>query len=140
MSSAIRATIYTSSALGGLLFHQWVEDGTAFQIAEAVREEVENRIVAAHDILGPFLAPKRSHAPHLWLPMPLLEAEQVAERARRAGVAVAAYTDPVTRGAIISGIGVCLGAASGIAQLTVGLERLQTALTPEIQRLRQAVG
>jgi DNA-binding transcriptional MocR family regulator len=139
VTDAIRATVHTPSALGGLLFHQWVEDGTAFQIAEAVREEVERRIAVAYDILGPSLGPKRNHAPHLWLPMPLLEAEQVAERARRAGVAVAAYTDPIMRGAIVSGIGVCLGAAANIAQLTIGLERLQIALAPELQRLRRAV-
>jgi DNA-binding transcriptional MocR family regulator len=139
VTNAIRATVCTSSALGGLLFHQWVEDGTAFQIAETVREEVERRIEVAYEILGPLLGPRRSHAPHLWLPMTLLEAEQVADRARRVGVAVAAYTDPIMRGAIISGIGVCLGAAASITQLTIGLERLQTALAPEIQRLRRAV-
>jgi len=124
---AIRATILSSSVLGGLLFTHWVDDGSAFKIADAVTEEIGRRLALARTMLG--LDKKApTSAPHLWLPMPAREAEMVAGRALRAGLVVTPPESPVLPGASISGIRLCLGTASSIEQLKVGLERLKGAL------------
>jgi hypothetical protein len=52
----------------------------------------------------------------------------LAGRALRAGVAVTAPGPAIVRPDLISGLRVCLGAASDIAELTVGLERLRSVL------------
>jgi len=113
--------------LGGLLFTHWVDDGSAFKIADAVTEEIGRRLALARTMLG--LDKKApTSAPHLWLPMPAREAEMVAGRALRAGLVVTPPESPVLPGASISGIRLCLGTASSIEQLKVGLERLKGAL------------
>jgi DNA-binding transcriptional MocR family regulator len=60
--------------------------------------------------------------------MPELEAEQLAWRALRAGVAVTAPGPPIVRPDLISGLRVCVGAAADIPELTLGLERLRTVI------------
>ena len=139
VTSAIRATVYTSSSLGGLLFCQWIDDGTAFQIAEKVKNEIKRRIEIAQELLGPLLISKKNNAPHLWFEMPLLEAEQTNNRALRAGVVVSPHVSPISQGAALFGIRVCLGATVNDYELTVGLQRLKSALAPELQRLVHSV-
>ena len=116
------------SALGGLLFTHWIEDGSAFKIADAVIEEIGRRLVLARTMLGLDRKTPTS-APHLWLSMPAHETELVVGRALRAGLVVTPPESPVLPGASISGIRLCLGTASSIEQLKVGLERLKGALS-----------
>jgi DNA-binding transcriptional MocR family regulator len=125
---AVQATVYAPPALGGAFFSRWVDDGSAFDIADAVKAEIERRVVLARTILGSRIAAEIRLAPHFWLPMPELEAERTAGRALRAGVAVTAPGATVLRPDLISGLRVCLGAASDMAALTLGIERLRTAL------------
>jgi DNA-binding transcriptional MocR family regulator len=125
---AVQATVYAPPALGGALFSRWVDDGSAFDIADAVKAEIERRVVLARTILGSRIADEIRLAPHFWLPMDELEAERTAGRALRAGVAVTAPSAAVLRPDLISGLRVCLGAASDIAALRLGIERLRTAL------------
>ena len=93
-----------------------------------MKAEIERRVVLARTILGSQIASDIRLAPHFWLPMPELQAERTAGRALRAGVAVTAPGPAVLRPELISGLRVCLGAASDIGELTLGLERLRTAL------------
>jgi DNA-binding transcriptional MocR family regulator len=125
---AIRATIFSPSALGGLLFTQWVEDGSAFKIADTVTEEIGRRLALARSMLGLDRKTPTS-APHLWLSMPAREAEMVTARALRAGLVVTPPESPILPGTSISGIRLCLGTAASIEQLKVGLERLKGALS-----------
>ena len=125
---AVQATVYTPPSLGGVFFSRWVNDGSAFEIADEVKAEIERRVSLAKTMLGNQIASEIRLAPHFWLPMPELEAERVAGRALRAGVAVTAPGPAIVRPDLISGLRVCLGAASDIAELTVGLERLRSAL------------
>ena len=125
---AIQATVYAPPALGGVLFSRWVNDGSAFEIAEAVKAEIERRVSIAKTMLGDQIASEIRLAPHFWLPMPELEAERLAGRALRAGVAVTAPGPPIVRPDLISGLRVCLGAAADIPELTLGLERLRTVI------------
>lgn len=125
---AVQATVYAPPAFGGAFFSRWVNDGSAFDIADAVKAEIERRVVLARSMLGSRLASHIRLAPHFWLPMPELQAERTAGRALRAGVAVTAPGAAVLLPELISGLRVCLGAATDIAELTLGIERLRTAL------------
>jgi DNA-binding transcriptional MocR family regulator len=125
---AVQATVIAPSAFGGVLFSRWVNDGSAFEIAEAVKAEIERRASLAKIMFGDQIAGEIRAAPHFWLPMPELEAERLAGRALRAGVAVTAPGRAIVRPDLISGLRVCLGAATDIAELTVGLERLRSVL------------
>jgi len=125
---AVQATVYAPPSLGGLFFCRWVNDGSAFEIADAVKAEIERRVSLAKTMLGNQLASEIRLAPHFWLPMPELEAERTAGRALRAGVAVTAPGPAILRPDLISGLRVCLGAASDMTELTLGLERLRTVL------------
>lgn len=132
VESAIRATIISPSTLGGQLFSQWVEDGSAFRVAESTKNEIRQRVGIARDILGNLLTTKRDEGPNLWFPMSLLQAEQAVIQASLLGVAVAPFTNPLVNGSTLSGIGVCLGAAKDVTQLTMGLQRLKIVLLPEL--------
>jgi DNA-binding transcriptional MocR family regulator len=125
---AVQATVYTPPSLGGVFFNRWVNDGSAFEIAAEVKAEIERRVSLAKTTLGEQIAGEIRLAPHFWLPMPELEAERLAGRALRAGVAVTAPGPAIVRPDLISGLRVCLGAAADIAELTVGLERLRSVL------------
>jgi DNA-binding transcriptional MocR family regulator len=125
---AVQATVYAPSSLGGVFFSQWVNDGSAFMIADEVKAEIERRVALAKTMLGGQIASEIRLAPHFWLPLPELEAERLAGRALRAGVAITAPGLAVVRPDLISGLRVCLGAASDITELTLGLERLRSVL------------
>ncbi|MES2255482.1 MAG: PLP-dependent aminotransferase family protein [Pseudomonadota bacterium] len=125
---AIRATVYSPSALGGLLFAQWIEDGSAFKIVETVKDEIGRRLVLARSMLE-LDSKTPTSAPHLWLSLPAREAEMVVSRALRAGLVITPPESPILPGADISGIRLCLGTASSMEQLKVGLERLKGALS-----------
>jgi DNA-binding transcriptional MocR family regulator len=125
---AVQATVYTPPSLGGVFFSRWVNDGSAFEIADEVKAEIERRCSLAKTLLGNQIASEIRLAPHFWLPMPELEAERTAGRALRAGVAVTAPGPAILRPDLISGLRVCLGAASDMADLTLGLERLRSVL------------
>jgi DNA-binding transcriptional MocR family regulator len=125
---AVQATVYAPSSLGGVFFSRWVNDGSVFEIADAVKAEIERRVLLAKTLLGSQIASEIRLAPHFWLPMAELEAERTAGRALRAGVAVTAPGPAILRPDLISGLRVCLGAASDMADLTLGLERLRSVL------------
>lgn len=128
LAKAVQATVYAPPAFGGVLFSRWVNDGSAFEIADAVLTEIERRVSLAKTMLGDQIAREIRLAPHFWLPMPELEAERLAGRALRAGVAVTAPGPAIVRPDLISGLRVCLGAAADMADLTLGLERLRGVL------------
>lgn len=67
-------------------------DGSAFEIADAVESEIELRVPIAKTRLGDQISSEIRLAPHFWLPMPELEAERLAGRALRAGAAVTAVS------------------------------------------------
>ena len=126
----VRATIYSPSAFGGLIFTSWVEDGVAYQIAQDVLREVLRRTAVAREVLPPEYAARVVAAPHLWLPMPELEAERAAGRALRAGVLVTPPDAPVVGARSLTGVRVCLGGAADVEEVRIGLGRLQQALGP----------
>jgi DNA-binding transcriptional MocR family regulator len=125
---AVQATVYAPPTLGGVFFSRWVSDGSAFDIANTVKADIERRAALAKEILSGQFSAEIRLAPHFWLPMPELEAERTAGSALRAGVAVTPPGLSVVRPDLVSGLRVCLGAASDLAELRLGLERLRQAL------------
>jgi DNA-binding transcriptional MocR family regulator len=131
---AVRATIYAPSSFGSLVFSQWVDDGSAYEIVDGVRDEIACRAELARKILGPGHAGEIGDAPHFWLPMSELDAERIAGRALRAGVALTPPATPIVNGASRAGIRVCLGAAANLADLSIGLQRLHMTLSSAADR------
>jgi DNA-binding transcriptional MocR family regulator len=108
----IRAMGYSPPSLEALVFAQWVEDGTADTVAERILDETAARLDLARRILGPAMeAPGAPRSPHVWLPMPALEAERLAARAFRKGVEVTPLDAPVVAPGEVSGVRLCLGAS-----------------------------
>jgi DNA-binding transcriptional MocR family regulator len=108
----IRAMGYSPPGLEALVFAQWVEDGTADAVSDRILDETAARLDLARRVLGQAIeAPGAPRSPHVWLPMPALEAERLAARAFRRGVEVTPVDAPVVAPCEVSGVRLCLGAA-----------------------------
>lgn len=131
---AVRATVFAPPTIGSMFFAQWVADGSAFEIAKAVRHEVAERAQAARKLFGKVPGCVIGDIPHFWLEMPEIHAERVANRALRTGVAVTPAQIPIVRGDLMSGLRVCLGAAPTTGHLVRGLQRLIAAVVQDTER------
>jgi DNA-binding transcriptional MocR family regulator len=108
----VRAMGYSPPSLEALVFARWVEDGTADAIANRIIAETGTRLELARGILGPALEiPCAPRAPHVWLPMPALEAERLAAQAFRRGVELTPPDAPTAAPCEVSGVRLCLGTA-----------------------------
>jgi len=106
----IRAFGYSPPSLGGLVFSQWEQDGTADRIADDVITESEARTQLAASILGKAMAPPGAgRSLHVWMPMPMLDAERLSARALRASIALTPPDGPTVDEAAPSGVRLCLG-------------------------------
>jgi DNA-binding transcriptional MocR family regulator len=118
--ATVRARSYAPGLLGALVATDWIESGVAGEILNYVRHEVRARTSLAHQVLSVSLDPSTSgECPHLWLPMPELQAERLANRAIRAGIDVTPPSAPAVDRSLIYGVRLCIG---GIRQRVV-LER-----------------
>lgn len=138
ITAAIRATSYASEPFGRMIATRWIEDGTAFRIADAIIAETRQRTELAFAYLGHRIAPPSGPAClHIWLPMSELEAEQVAGRALRAGVELtppaACCVGPAT------GLRLCLGGPDDIGDLERGLTIVATALASGAETSSRAI-
>jgi DNA-binding transcriptional MocR family regulator len=126
----VRAFSYSPSSFGPLIGTQWIEDGAAHEIRASARRTVSERVVLARRILGRAIeGPHVDLAPHVWLPMSDLDAERVAGRALRQGVAVTPPSAPIVDAGQISGLRLCIGAPPDLATLEKGLKIVQRALS-----------
>lgn len=125
----IRAAVYSPSSIGSMITCQWIEDGSADEIvAETGAEMIERNRMAADRLGTKMSAPADPRSPHIWLPMPELDAERMAAKAMRAGVELTPPSAPVVDPSSISGVRLCLGVAADRAQLGVALDRVVAAL------------
>jgi DNA-binding transcriptional MocR family regulator len=131
----IRAFGYSPPTFGGMIFHQWEQDGTADRIADEVIAEMEARTDLAVRILGDAVAvPGAARSLHVWLPMPAMDAERVSARALRDGVAVTPPDGPVVDPGGPSGLRLCLGSTRTREALEHGLRSVSAALKPGVRR------
>jgi DNA-binding transcriptional MocR family regulator len=130
---AVRATGYAPPALGGLIFSQWLEEGTAERLAGEIADEARRRTDMARAVLGERLAAVRSgRSLHVWLPMSPLAAERTAGRALRAGVEVTPPDAPIVAADKIAGLRICLGGASDLPTLERSLAVIARVMEAEI--------
>jgi DNA-binding transcriptional MocR family regulator len=128
---AVHAVSVASGSLGWMIAAQWIESGVAEDIAQSVVGEAQMRLALAMDILGPAVErPASPASPHIWLPMPELEAERVAGRALRAGVQLTPPSACLAAPELESGLRLCLGAAPDRNSLERGLRAVAEALSP----------
>ena len=121
----VRAASVTAIAppnFGALIATQWIEDGTADQIAAEVCAEMVARRRLAQDILGASVEIGAEASPHVWMPLSALEAERLARRALRAGVEVTPPSAPIVEPSLLSGLRLCLGSASDQIELARALK------------------
>jgi DNA-binding transcriptional MocR family regulator len=130
---AIRALSYAPGTIGSLVASQWIDDGTADEIAGEIAAELRIRHRLGRALLGPALAPGADdRCPHLWLPLSELEAERLAARALRGGVELTPPAAPIVDGSLIAGVRLCIGATPARDDLERALGLVATALTTEI--------
>lgn len=125
---ALHTSAIMVSPLSCSFMAQWMLDGTADAVRQAIRAESVSRVNLARRLL-PGLAPQDAAGYHVWLPMPALEAQRIAAAAQAIGVTV---TPPAStaadNNATGSGLRLCLG--------TPGMAELGAALAA-IDRLRR---
>lgn len=125
----VRAQVYSPAAMGALIACQWIDDGSANEIiAETTAEMIERSRMAIERLGSAVSPPADPRCPHIWLPMPELEAERMAARAMRLGVELTPPSAPLVDPSTISGVRLCLGVAADRTQLGVALDRIVAAM------------
>jgi DNA-binding transcriptional MocR family regulator len=128
---ALRAQAFGPPTFGAALATEWIENGEAFEVLEAVRRDLAQRNRVASAALGGLMEPLAQRgSPHVWLPMSELEAERVAGHALRAGVKLTPPRAPFAEGVAATGLRVCLGATESLPTLERGLALLKDAIRP----------
>ena len=127
----IRAFGYSPPSLGGLVFSQWEQDGTADRIADDVITESEARTQLAASILGKAMAPPGAgRSLHVWMPMPMLDAQRLSARALRASIALTPPDGPIVDAVAPSGVRLCLGGLRARDALEQALRDIAAMLSP----------
>jgi len=130
---AAQAFGWSPSALGGMIFAQWMDDGVLGTILEDTVAEVGARTALALEILGASAEPPSYPASlHLWLPMPLLDAERAAGRAMRAGVQSTPVDAALVSPDAPAGIRLCLGGIRRRSDLAHALAVVRDSLDGEV--------
>ncbi|WIE49837.1 PLP-dependent aminotransferase family protein [Pseudomonas sp. GM17] len=133
---ALRATAIMVSPLSCAVMEQWLTDGTAETISQAIQDESKRRVALALSILGDRMQAPDQRGYHVWLPMSTHEALQLEHEAKGLGILI---TPPASTAAnpgpsANSGVRLCLGAPP-IADLRTALSsiaRLQPGMPSTI--------
>lgn len=116
-----RATSPLVSPLSCLVMEQWLIDGTAAALSEAIKHESMRRRDVAVSVLGARVRVPDYPGFHLWMPMTREEARHLHQLAAASGIALTSpEATTVSLSARESGIRLCVG--------TVGLPELASAL------------
>jgi DNA-binding transcriptional MocR family regulator len=125
----LRVSTHALPAFGHALLSQWIEDGTADHIAGAVRDDVRRRVDTARSVLGSrIVGPPAASSPHVWIPLPPVEAERCFARAIGEGIALTPPSAITIDGSAVSGLRICLGAATDESTLERALRTLAGVL------------
>lgn len=120
----LRAEAWGMSPLAIEIGCALIENGTAAHVAAALREEAAARIQLAVELLG-VTPPMPAGAPHLWLPMPMTEAERLVRRAADRGVRLTP-PDATVLGQEVGGVRLCLMAPPRQSDLVRALRVVAT--------------
>jgi DNA-binding transcriptional MocR family regulator len=121
-AAAVRATAAMASPLSAAIATRWIEDGTAADVAAAIRHEASARQAIAASVLPRDLVAADPEGFHLWLRLPPSWTRgELAARLRTAGIGVVA-SDAFALLAPPEAVRLALGAADGHDTLRHGLE------------------
>lgn len=112
IAGALRATSVMPSPFTVLLATQWVNDGTAADVLDAIREEAAARQAIASAELHEFAFDANPHGFHLWLPVPSVcdwSAPELALQLRSQGIGAVAGAAFSTDGNPPNALRLCLG-------------------------------
>jgi len=126
----LRALMHSPAGINAAIATDWIRSGRADDLARAVRAEAHARTtMALTSLQGAVAEPNLATGLHVWLPMPIADAERTAARALTAGVRLTppgafatSNSDPAT------GLRLCVGAAANRATLARALSTLKDAL------------
>ncbi len=122
VETTLQATAIMVSPLSCAVMEQWLIDGTAEVVSQAIQEESDRRVALARTMLGDAMCEPDHRGYHVWLPMSQPAAQRLEHAAGALGVLVtppsSTAADPDTPK---GGVRLCLGAPS-IAELSTALE------------------
>ena len=127
--ASLSVTSSMASPLACAMIEQWLMDGTAASVGASLQLEAIKRTALARSSFSCRIWPADTAGFHIWLPMPMTDAESLRERAAAVGVVVtppsALLVDPNAKEA---GIRLCIGSPS-IGELESALMRINGLLT-----------
>jgi DNA-binding transcriptional MocR family regulator len=103
--------------------------GEDAKVESWMKEEAKARLELARQVLGDALPTDTRIGPHLWLPMPLLEAERVARQAVEQGVRLTPPSALVLDSNLASGIRVCILSQNSRAVAAAGIRLIAQVLS-----------
>ncbi|HWJ87736.1 MAG TPA: PLP-dependent aminotransferase family protein [Pelagibacterium sp.] len=125
LAGTLRATVLMAPPLLASLASRWIADGTLNEITEAIRSENAERQHLAAAILGDTGFAADPHGHHVWLRLPShWRANDFAEHAERAGVAIVPASAFATVPHPIEAVRISLGVAPDRGDLEDGLTQL----------------
>ncbi|WP_250536409.1 PLP-dependent aminotransferase family protein [Caballeronia sp. AZ10_KS36] len=131
IAGALRATTVMPSPFTVLLATHWINDGTALDVLDAIRDEAMARqAIAAQTLSGlPFDA--NAHGFHIWLPVPATcdwSASELAPQLRNQGIGAVAGAAFSTDGDPPNALRLCLGGPQNREDCREALTRLVNML------------
>ncbi|MET3231455.1 UNVERIFIED_ORG: DNA-binding transcriptional MocR family regulator [Burkholderia sp. 1263] len=131
IAGALRATTVMPSPFTAMLATQWVNDGTAHEMLDAIRVEANARQAIAAQELAELRYDAHVDGFHLWLPIPAQcnwSAPELALQLRNQGVGVVAGAAFSTDGNPPNAIRVCLGGPQDRDDCRDALQRVAETL------------
>ncbi|WP_134496073.1 PLP-dependent aminotransferase family protein [Microvirga pakistanensis] len=120
----LRAEVWGASSLALGTGCALIEMGADVSAAAFLKAEATERLKLAASIIDLPPLPMPEGAPHVWLPMPMLEAEKLARRAAEHGVRLTPPDSMVVEGSEAGGIRLCVLAPLGRTDLERALRTL----------------
>jgi DNA-binding transcriptional MocR family regulator len=137
---AIWATTIMASPIGADLLSGWIEDGTAWRIAEWKRHEVAARQAMAKRLLASERYQTHPSSPHAWLFLPpRWSSDSFVAQARARGVSLNASTEFAVGDHQPRAVRLCLGTPRTRAGLEQALTRVVESLAERVPAGRLAV-
>lgn len=124
----LRAEMWSAPPMTVALACELLEAGEGEGVAARLREEAAARLDLAREMLGGALSRYARPGPHIWLPMPLLQAERVARRASEQGIRLTPPSASVVDASMASGVRVCVLAPNDRATVAEGLRAIAAIL------------
>ncbi|GAB5095789.1 MULTISPECIES: PLP-dependent aminotransferase family protein [unclassified Caballeronia] len=131
IAGALRATTVMPSPYTVLLATHWINDGTAADVLDAMREESIARQAIAAQALRDFPYSAHPHGFHLWLPVPDLcdwSASELALQLRNQGIGAVAGAAFSTDGNPPNALRLCLGGPQNREDCREALKRVADML------------